>query len=244
MSDAAEQQISGQLSGKVVVVTGAGQGLGRAYARRVAATGGTAILADLNEDAGKKVAAEIEADGGAGRFIPLDVGDPDSVAAFADTVLGEWSTVDGLVNNAAIFSTLSMKPFWEISVAEWDRLMAVNLRGPWLLTSALLPGLRASQSASIVNISSDAVWLGRPGYLHYIGSKAGIAGMSHSMAHELGGDNIRVNTISPGPVYTEVERKTVTPEQKQAMLAAQSLHRPGGTDDLIGAVAFLLSDDS
>lgn len=232
------------LRDKIVVVTGGGQGIGRAYAHRVAAAGGTALIGDLNEDAGTRVVEEIQAGGGRAEAFGLDVGDADSCAAAAHAWTKAYGRVDGLVNNAAIFSTISMKPFWEITVAEWDRLMAVNLRGPWLVTSALLPALRAASTASVVNIASDAVWLGRGGYLHYVASKAGVAGMSHSMAHELGGDNIRVNTVSPGPIYTEVERATVSPEQKAAMQAAQSLHRDGTPDDVVGAVAFLLSDDS
>jgi NAD(P)-dependent dehydrogenase (short-subunit alcohol dehydrogenase family) len=172
------------------------------------------------------------------------VGDPASCATLAGTVQQEFGAVHGLVNNAAIFSTIRMRPFWEIPVEEWDRLMAVNLRGPWLLTSALLPALRAARGASVVNVASDAVWLGRPGYLHYIASKGGVAGMTHAMAHELGGDEIRVNSISPGATYTEVPRGTVTPEQKAAMQAAQALHRDAGPDDMTGVVAFLLSDDS
>lgn len=235
---------SPSLQDKIVVVSGAGQGIGRAYARRIAAAGGIVLLADLNEEAGKNVQAEIEADGGRAAFRHLDVGDADSCAALARAWIDEYGRIDGLVNNAAIFSTIAMKSFWQIPVAEWDRIMSVNLRGPWLLTAALLPGLRAARSASVVNISSDAVWLGRGGYLHYVASKAGVAGMSHSMAHELGGDNIRVNTVSPGPIYTEVERATVSPAQKEAMQAAQSLHRDGTPDDVVGVVAFLLSDDS
>lgn len=232
------------LEGRVVVVTGAGQGLGRAYARRIAADGGTVVLADIDTAKGEQVAAEIRGAGGAAAFHRLDVGDPASCAALAETVIGEHGAVHGLVNNAAIFSTIQMRPFWEIPVEEWDRLMAVNLRGPWLLTGALLPGLRAARGASVVNVASDAVWLGRPGYLHYVASKAGIAGMTHSMAHELGGDEIRVNSISPGPTYTEVPRGTVSAEQKKAMQAAQALHRDAGPEDMVGVVAFLLSDDS
>ena len=233
-----------RLEGRVVVVTGAGQGLGRAYAHRIAQDGGTAVLADINEEAVEKVAAEIVESGGTARPRRLDVADPASCAGLADAVGQEFGVVHGLVNNAAIFSTIRMRPFWEIPVEEWDRLMAVNLRGPWLLTSALLPALRAARGASVVNVASDAVWLGRPGYLHYIASKAGVAGMTHSMAHELGGEQVRVNSISPGATYTEVPRGTVTPEQKAAMQAAQALHRDAGPDDMTGVVAFLLSDDS
>jgi NAD(P)-dependent dehydrogenase (short-subunit alcohol dehydrogenase family) len=240
---------AGRLDGRVIVVTGAGQGLGRAYAQRVAADGGSVIIADINDDAGKRTADEITAAGGTARFAALDVGDPDSCAALAETVAAEFGALHGLVNNAAIFSTIQMKPFWEIPQAEWDRLMAVNLRGPWQLTTALLPALRGAAKtsaggASVVNVSSDALWLGRPGYLHYVASKGGVFAMTHSMAHELGGDSIRVNAISPGPTYTEVDRGTVSPQQKEAMRAAQALHRDAGPDDMAGVVAFLLSDDA
>jgi 3-oxoacyl-[acyl-carrier protein] reductase len=232
------------LTGRVVVVTGAGQGLGRAYAHRIAADGATVVVADINADGGGAVAGEISEKGGTARFVRLDVGDPASCAELAEVVSGEFGAVHGLVNNAAIFSTIQMRPFWEIPVGEWDRLMAVNLRGPWLLTSALLPALRAAHGASVVNVASDAAWMGRPGYLHYIASKGGVAAMTHSMARELGGDDIRVNSISPGPTYTEVPRGTVSPQQKEAMRAAQALHRDAGPDDMSGVLAFLLSEDA
>jgi 3-oxoacyl-[acyl-carrier protein] reductase len=229
---------------QIVVVTGAGQGLGRAYALRLAADGWTVVLADVNEAAGAEVAGQIVAQGGTAEFVRLDVGDPESCAVLAATVVDRHGALHGLVNNAAIFSTIEMRPFWEIPVDEWDRLMRVNLRGPWLLSSALLPALRAAGGASIVNISSDAVWLGRSGYLHYVASKAGVAGMTHSMAHELGDDLIRVNSVSPGPTYTEVPRGTVSPGQKKAMHDAQALHRDAVPEDMVGVVAFLLSADS
>lgn len=232
------------LTGRVFVVTGGSQGLGRAYAQRIVADGGSVVIADLNDEKGAAVAAELAGGGATARFLHLDVGDLESVTVFAETVIGEFGAVNGLVNNAAIFSTIQMRPFWEIPVEEWDRLMAVNLRGPWLVTSALLPGLRAAGRASIVNVGSDAVWLGRAGYLHYIASKGGVVAITHSMAHELGGDEIRVNSISPGPTYTEVPRGTVSPQQKTAMQAAQALHRDAEPADMVGVVAFLLSDDS
>lgn len=235
---------SRSLSGKVIVVTGAGQGIGRAYAHSIAADGATLILADVNVAGGNQVVSEIEAAGGSASFFSLDVSNEDSCREFATAVATAHGRVDGLVNNAAIFSTIAMHPFWEISVAEWDRLMGVNLKGPWLVTTALLDSLKASNGASIINISSDAVQLGRPGYLHYVASKAGLAGMTFSMANELGGFGIRVNTVSPGPTYTEVQRDTVSSDQKTAMLAQQNLHREAHPDDIVGAVKFLLSDAS
>jgi NAD(P)-dependent dehydrogenase (short-subunit alcohol dehydrogenase family) len=240
--------MSRPLEGRVVVITGGAQGLGRAYAQRVVEDGGDVVVADLNDEKGTQVAAELSDGGGSARYVHLDVADPSSVASLAEAVATEFGAVHGLVNNAAIFSTLSMQPFWEISLEEWDRLMAVNLRGPWQLTAALLPALRegaaGGQGASVVNVGSDAVWLGRPGYLHYIASKGGVTGMTHAMAHELGTDEIRVNSISPGPTYTEVPRGTVSPDQKAAMRATQALHRDAEPNDMVGVVAFLLSDDS
>jgi NAD(P)-dependent dehydrogenase (short-subunit alcohol dehydrogenase family) len=236
--------MSGRLDGRTVVVTGGGQGLGRAYAHRTAADGATVVIADINSEGAEKVAAEIVAEGGRAESWRLDVADPASCADFADFLASGYGALHGLVNNAAIFSTIAMKPFWEIPVEEWDRLMAVNLRGPFLLTSALLPSLRVSGNASVVNVASDAVWLGRKGYLHYVASKGGVSGMTMSMSHELGDDGIRVNAISPGPTYTEVPRGTVSVAQKQAMHDAQALHRDAGPDDMVGVVSFLLSDDS
>ncbi|WIX83669.1 SDR family oxidoreductase [Amycolatopsis carbonis] len=232
------------LAGRTIVVTGGGQGLGRAYAQRVATDGGTVVIADINAEAGERVATEIADAGGKACFHYLDVADPASCSDFARFVSSEFGALHGLVNNAAIFSTIVMRPFWEIPIEEWDRLMAVNLRGPFLLTSALLPALRLGGDSSIVNVASDAVWLGRAGYLHYTASKAGVTGMTYSMSRELGTDGIRVNAISPGPTYTEVPRGTVSAAQKEAMHAAQALHRDAGPEDMVGVVAFLLSDDS
>ncbi len=228
----------------MVVVTGGGQGIGRAYARAIAAEGGIAVVADVNDETGAAVVAEIEQEGGKASFVHLDVSDQVSCEALAAQLLAEHGRVDGLINNAAVFSTITMKPFWEIPVAEWDRLMSINLRGPWLLTVALLEALRAAPAASIVNISSDAVWLGRSGYLHYVASKGGVAAMTFALSHELGGDGIRVNSVSPGPTYTEIERATVSEAQKTAMLAGQSLHREAHPEDMVGAVLFLLSGAS
>lgn len=244
MSGSAPSSSPRALAGRVVVVTGGGQGLGRAYARAIADDGGVAVIADVNEQTGRSVEREINEAGGQAVFHPLDVGSQESCRALGSFVLDRFGRADGLVNNAAVFSTIRMKPFWEISIEEWDRLMAINLRGPWLLTAAMRDALRASPSASIVNVASDAAWLGRPGYLHYVASKGGVAALSYAMSHELGSDGIRVNTISPGPTYTEVERETVSPAQKEAMLARQALPREAHAEDMVGSVLFLLSESS
>ncbi|MBC3191948.1 SDR family oxidoreductase [Pseudonocardia sp. C8] len=232
-----------RLDGRTVVVTGAAQGIGAAYARRFVAEGATVVLADRNAEGAEAVVAGTD---GPGKAVarPLDVADRASCRELAGWIADTYGRVDGVVNNAAVFSTITMKPFWEITDEEWDRVLSVNLRGPWLVVSELLDLLRRSDSASVVNIGSDAVQLGRPGYLHYVAGKGGVHGMTWSMARELGEFGIRVNTLSPGPVYTEVPRETVTPAQREAMLAAQCLHRPAEPDDMIGTAVFLLSGDA
>lgn len=231
-------------AGTNILITGAGQGIGRAYARYLARQGAAVIIADINESPGQSVASEIRELGGQAEFHLVDVADSKSCSALSGFVVEKYKALHGLVNNAAIFSSIEMKPFWEITQSEWDTLMAVNLRGPFMLTSALLPALKAAGKASIVNVSSDSAWLGRPGYLHYTTSKAGIVGMTNSMSKELGKFGIRVNAISPGPVYTEIPRGTVTQEQKAALHAAQAISRDATPDDMVGVVSFLLSSNS
>lgn len=231
-------------AGHVVVITGAAQGIGRAYATAVAQQGSAVVLVDVHRDRVTAVADELVAAGHIACAEQADISDEGSCATLATRIGDRFAAVHGLVNNAAIFSTIEMKPFWEISVVEWDALMGVNLRGPWLLTKALLPLLRGADQASIVNVSSDSLWMGRSGYLHYVASKAGVYGMTHSMAHELGEFGIRVNSLSPGPVFTEVERGTVTEAQKEGMRNAQALKRLADPSDMVGVLTFLLSDAS
>jgi len=229
------------LDTKVVVVTGAAQGIGAAYVRRLVQEGATVIAADRNLAGVEALAAELGE-----KVVPLaiDVSSAASCAQLAATAMERFGRVDGLINNAAIFSTIAMHPFWEIPEKEWDAIMAVNIKGPWLVTSALLEAFKASGRASIVNIGSDAVLLGRTEYLHYIASKGAVTAMTFSMSKELGGFGVRVNTLSPGPVYTEVSRETVTEAQREAMLARQAVPRTAGPDDMTSLAAFLLSDDS
>ncbi|SDG68142.1 SDR family NAD(P)-dependent oxidoreductase [Microbacterium pygmaeum] len=226
---------------KVVVVTGAAQGIGRAFAHRLAGEGARVVVADLNGEKAAAVAAEI---GPSALAVVVDVSKDESVDALGSVVGDTYGRVDGIINNAAIFSTIQMKPFWELTTAEWDVVQTVNLRGPFLIVKALLPLLKASSAASIVNIGSDAVWEGRGGYLHYTASKAGVQGMTFGMSHELGEFDIRVNTISPAATQTEVPRATVSPAQLEAMIAARALHRVATPEDLTSLAVFLLSEES
>lgn len=227
------------MKGRVAIITGAGQGLGRAFAHGFAAQGAVPVIAEINEDKGRAVAAET-----GGLYVRTDVSDPASVDAMARAVLDAYARIDVLVNNAAIFSTLEMRPFEEIPLDEWERVLRVNLTGPFLCARAVAPAMRKARWGRIINIASAAVSLGRPNYLHYIASKAGLAGMTNSLARELGSHGITVNAILPGATFTEIPRKTVTPEQKKAIVGMQCIPRPEVPEDLVGVVLFLASPAS
>ena len=233
-----------RLEDKVAVITGAGQGLGRAYALRFVEEGAHVVVADVQEDKAKNVVQEVQDLGGEGLAVKVDVSDPDGVRDMFDQTVGRFGHVDVLINNASIFSTIEMKPFEEITLDEWNRLMAVNLTGSFLCCQAVAPYMREREQGRIINISSGVVLMGRPFYAHYVASKAGIIGLTRALANELGGDNITVNTITPGPTETEVPRETVSPEQAKAMIEAQAIHRRETPEDLVGVAVFLASEDS
>jgi len=229
---------------KVVVITGAGQGIGRSFAKAFASGGARVVIAERNLDKAHDVEREIAAGNGHATVIETDVADEDSVKRMGAAVEQTFGRADVLINNAAIFSTLEMRPFDQIPLAEWEQVLRVNIIGPFLCARALVPMMRRQKWGRIINMASGAVTLGRPNYLHYIASKAALAGMSHSMARELGGDGITVNAVLPGATFTEIPRKTVSPEQKERIIAMQSIPRPQAPDDLLGVVLFLASDAS
>jgi len=233
-----------RLEDKVAVITGAGQGLGRAYALRFVEEGAHVVVADVQEDKANSVVQEVRDLGGKGLAVKVDVSDPDSVRDMFDQTVERFGYVDVLINNASIFSTIEMKPFEEITLEEWNRLMAVNLTGSFLCCQAVAPHMREREQGRIINISSGVVLMGRPFYAHYVASKAGIIGLTRALANELGGDNITVNTITPGPTETEVPRETVSPEQAKAMIEAQAIPRRETPEDLVGVAVFLASEDS
>jgi len=232
------------LAGRIVVITGAGQGIGRAFAKAFAAAGATPVIAERNVEKARAVEREIADAGGRALAVATDVADPASVEQLAAALGERFGQVHVLVNNAAIFSTLEMRPFDQIPLTEWEQVLRVNVTGPFLCSRALLPLMRGHNGGRIINIASGAVTLGRPNYLHYIASKAALVGMTRAMARELGRDGITVNAILPGATATEIDRKTVTPEQKERIVAMQCIPRPQVPDDLIGVVLFLASQAS
>lgn len=224
-----------------VIVTGAAQGIGRRLALSLVAEGVDVLIADWNAEKGESVAREAAPGKGRRLFLQTDVAEEESCRRAVAAAQDAFGGVFGLVNNASIFSTLQMRPFWEIPGEEWDRVQAVNLKGVFNMTRAAREPLVASGEGAVVNIASSTILFGRPNYAHYVSSKAGVMGLSRAMARELGAHGVRVNTLTPGPTFTEIERATVTPAQKAAMIEQQCLKRAGGPDDIADAISFLLS---
>jgi 3-oxoacyl-[acyl-carrier protein] reductase len=230
----------------VAVVTGSGQGLGRAFARRLASDGFRVVIADVQHAAAEEVTEELCRLYGSGAALAadVDVADESSVHQLAEAVRRDAGRWDVLINNAAIFSSLSMKPFEQIPVMEWDAVMAVNVRGAFLCSRAAVPMMREQKRGKIVNVASAAVFQGRPNYLHYVASKAALIGMTAALASEVGADGITVNAVAPGSTETEVPRATVTPQQVQQIIGRQAIPRRQVSADVVGAVSFLASVDS
>ncbi|MFW3169157.1 SDR family NAD(P)-dependent oxidoreductase [Geodermatophilus sp. CPCC 206100] len=230
------------LDGAVGIVTGAGQGIGRTFATALARAGARVVVADLDAARAEQTADELRADGHGACAVQVDVADEDSVAAMVATTMTRYGRVDVLLNNAAVFSTLTMKPFDEISASEWRRVLDVNLTGVFLCCRAVAGPMREQRGGSIINMSSASVLGGRPNYLHYVTSKAGIVGLTRAMARELGGRDIRVNALMPGSVDTGIPRDSARPGAVDEIVANQALRRRLEPADIAGMAVFLASD--
>ena len=226
------------MGGDQILVTGAGRGLGLAIAARLAAEGARVWLADIRTDWLGEAVDKLKADGLDVAGVPVDVTDEVSVAELAGTV----GTLHGLVNNAARADGVGGKPVHEITPAEWDSLMAVNLRGPWLVSRAVVPAMIAAGRGRIVNIGSDAALYGSANLAHYIASKGGVAALTRAMARDLGPHGITVNTVSPGLTTTEAAQQI--PAHRHQLYADQRmLTREQQPTDVVGLVAFLLGSE-
>ena len=237
-------ETSPAVTDRVVVITGGGQGIGRAYAHHFAENGAIPVIADIDGENGARVAAEIEAAGGRALAVQTDVTSPDSVAAMVAATLAAHGRLDVLINNAAIFVTLGRRPFEEIPLDEWRRVMDVNITGCFICASAVIPVMRQAGWGRIINISSSTVPLGIPHFLHYVTSKSALIGMSRAMAREVGGDGITVNAVLPGMIETEIENRGRTDAGRQHVIGNQSLQRQQTPEDMVGTVLFLASPAS
>jgi NAD(P)-dependent dehydrogenase (short-subunit alcohol dehydrogenase family) len=236
------------LAGKVAIVTGGARGIGAEFAQALAAAGAKVVVADVLD--GSAVVARIAQAGGAAMYRHTDVTSAPSVAALVADTIDKFGTIDVLVNNAGIFANLAKKPFTEIDGAEWDAVMAVNVRGPFECAKAVAPVMIAKTGqpcrGKIVNVASGTVFKGFSGALHYVGSKGAVVAMTRCLARELGPHSICVNAIAPG--LTMSAAVADNPEwggaAGQATVASRALKREQVPADLVGTLLYLASDAS
>jgi NAD(P)-dependent dehydrogenase (short-subunit alcohol dehydrogenase family) len=232
------------LNGRVAIVTGAARGIGAQFAEALAAAGAKVVVTDVLD--GSAVAKRINAAGGEAIFCQADVTSAQSVAALVAETLTRFATVDVLVNNAGIFADLAKKPFTAIDGAEWDRVMAVNVRGPFECAKAVAPAMIAKGRGKIVNIASGTVFKGFSGALHYVSSKGAIVAMTRCLARELGAHNICVNAIAPGLTMSEavVDNPEWGGSAGDATVASRALKRAQQPADIVGTLLYLASEAS
>jgi 3-oxoacyl-[acyl-carrier protein] reductase len=234
-----------RFDGKVAIVTGAGQGLGRAYAEALAAEGASVVIAEINEGNAKDVAEAITTAGGAALAVRTDVTDPDSCAAMVQAAVDAYGTVDILVNNAAIYDGLTMDVFEDLDMAVWDRVMAVNVKGTWLATRAVAPIMKEKGYGKIVNVSSTVAYIGPPLLLHYVASKGAVVAMTKALAKELGEYGVRVTALAPGMTFTEATKNILPdPIMGDMFMEMQCLKEKMQPEHVVPALLFLCSPES
>ena len=237
----------GKLDGKTAIVTGGATGIGLHYTEALAREGAMVAIVDI----GGCEAATTAVNASVGRAACLsfltDVSDEVAVKRTVSEILGSTGRIDILVNNAAVYSTLAPVSFSDIEVAQWDKVMAVNLRGPFLMVKYAAPVMIARKYGKIINISSGTAYKGMPLMLHYITSKGGIVAFTRALLRELGEHNICVNTLAPGLIKTDggvhanSDRKAAA---RDRVVESRALQRDGYPADLIGALIFLAAEDS
>ncbi len=229
-----------RLAGKVAIVTGGARHIGAAYARKLAAEGAVVVIADVLD--GNGVIEEIKSCGGKAMGLQVDVSREEDTARMAAETVNAFGRIDILINNAAIFIAIQRQPFYEITADEWDRVSAVNIKGPFLCAKAVFPQMKQQRNGKIINISSSTVFSGTPLFLHYVASKAALIGMTRSLAREVGEYGICVNAIAPGLI--QHEGQNAPKEFTEFQLKARSLKRLQTPEDLLGVLIYLASSDS
>jgi NAD(P)-dependent dehydrogenase (short-subunit alcohol dehydrogenase family) len=226
---------------KVAIVTGAAGGIGEEYARALAAEGASVVVADIDEDRARAVADDLVAGGATAIGVRVDVSDPASTAEMAAATVDAFGGIDHLVNNAAIFGGMEIDLLLTVDWDYYRRFMSVNMDGALLCIRACWEHMSARGGGSIVNQSSTAAWM----YANYYGlAKTGINGLTIQLAHELGGSNIRINAIAPGPTDTAAARTVVPGSIMDDIVKGLALKRQGTPADLASMCLFLLSDEA
>lgn len=229
------------IDGKVAIVTGAGQGIGEAYARAIASQGAAVVVADINDEQAMRVATAINEAGGNASSVRVDVSCPESTQKMANAAIELYGGIDFLVNNAAIYQGMEIAPLTKVDWEYYKRFMDVNMHGALLCTRACVDSMEARGGGAIINQSSTAAWMA----MGFYGiAKLGLNGITQSLARELGPRGIRVNAIAPGPTDTAATRSIVPDAILKHILASMPIGRVGTVDDHIGTCLFLLSDAS
>jgi len=235
-----------RLQDRVIVVTGGAHGIGRAYCEGFAREGAKVVVADLDGGGGDELVRVLSKEGYDALALRVDVAEPADTEQMAQATIDRFGRIDGLINNAALFQrpAMSRVPFERIPVEEWDRLMAVNLRGIFLCCRAVVPAMKQQRYGKIVNISSGTVFYGAANAAHYVTSKAGVIGLTRGLARELGEYNITVNAIAPGLTISMDEVDPARDAQNQQRLQARSIKRTEVPQDVVGAAVFLCAAES
>ena len=235
-----------RLTGKTIIVSGAAHGIGRAYSEKLAAEGANVALLDIDAKRNEENAAGIRASGGSAIAIETDVRDFAAFKRAADRTAKEFGAVNGLVNNAGMLNVVPITRcnFEDIPDAEWDESFRLNTKAAWYGCKAALPHLKAAGGGSIVNIASSTVYRGVPTRAHYVAAKSALIGFGRTLAKELGPYWIRVNTVCPGSTLSEEEPDAETIAMREAPVKIRCLQRIEKPADLVGTIAFLMSDDS
>jgi NAD(P)-dependent dehydrogenase (short-subunit alcohol dehydrogenase family) len=235
-----------RFSGKTAIVTGGASGIGAVYAQTLAREGASVVIADVLTEAGEALVRDLGSQPGMrAHFVKTDVTSEEDTTRMAQTAQETFGSLDILVNNAALYSALqSKKRFTEITPEEWDRVMAVNAKGVWLCVRAVYPYMQQRGYGKIINIASAVVDNGAPGFAHYVASKAAVVGLTRALAKELGGDNIRVNAISPGLVSNESSKVLNRADYLAQLAQSRAIKREMLPEDLVGVLLFLAAPES